>query len=126
MNQRYDFSDMPESADELLAVALKRDISNRLEQAMFDDAVIAEFLTTGTATVQFDVVIDRAIGQGQLTFEGARPENQPFAGVMGQPLVAAMVETIRRRVGGAAQPEREEAFSFEITVSPDDVLPLGA
>jgi hypothetical protein len=123
---------MPNSADELLAEAIKRDIYGRLEQAMLDDEVVSEFLNNSPATVVFDVVIDRDAEEAEtrpLAFRGEERDDVPFVASIGRPAVAAMVASMRKRIGRAesaplATPD--EPFFFEIAVHPDPVLPLGA
>jgi hypothetical protein len=125
----HESPDFPDTADQLLAAAIRRDVESRLEQAMHDDAEIGAFLETAGATVVVDVVIDRELGPGGLEFGQGRPDNQPLAGVIGQPSVAAMLDLLRRRVRDGEAARRhlsQEPFCFEISVHPDVVMPLGA
>lgn len=125
MNEWFDrFEGVPDTADALLAEAIKCDMKERLEQAMLDDAVLLDFLSSRTATVEFDVVIDRGLGGGELAFIPERAENEPFAASIGLPAVTAMVASMRRRLEAdesAWSRLEDESFCFEISVHPDAV-----
>lgn len=119
-NQQFDYDTVPSGADAMLAEAIRRDVAGRLENAMHDDVVIAEFLTTGHASVELNVTIDRDLGPGDLTVDLPRPDDQPFAATIGQPAVAAMVASIRRRLIAGD----DEPLVFDIVVSPDRPEPV--
>lgn len=116
------FHEIPDTPGELLVLAVKRDVLGRLEQAMYEDDVIADFLTTGPATVIVDVVIDHELEEGDLSFAGWEADDAPFSSMIGQPAVAAMVTHIRSRIlDGEATGMRdgEEPVVFEIAIRPD-------
>lgn len=118
--EQFDFDTVPSSADALLAEAIRLDVANRLEDAMQDDAVIAEFLTSGHATVELNVTVDRDLGLGDQRFDVPLADDQPFAAIVGQPAVTAMVASIRRRLmAGDVEP-----LVFDIVVSPDRPEPV--
>ena len=121
--------DMPSSPDELLAMAVRRDVEGRLEAAMQDDAVIAEFLTQSDATVIIDVVVDRTLEPGGMPYEVERGENEPLSPVISQPAVLAMVTMLRERIiqgPSAGAPYGDQPVIFEIAVSPALQDPLSA
>jgi hypothetical protein len=106
----------------VLEAAIKRDVCGRLEQAMHDDAVIAEYLAHGPATVVLDVVVEPDLGAGELSFETGNLDDEPLAPSIGQPAVAAVVTLIRERIlDRQAMGERlsDEPMRFEIAVQPD-------
>lgn len=120
----YGWDSEPNTAVEMLAEAVRQDMWGRLEDAMYDDDVVAEFLSTHPATVEVDVVIDRELGQGQLAFEMQRDENAPFAAAIAQPAVLAMVRRFRERIleGEAARTVRaQEPITFELALCPEQV-----
>lgn len=120
---------MPNTPDELLAEALRRDIGGRLSEAMYADPELAAYLVAHSATVNFDVVIDRALtAEGALPVPDDRPDNQPFAAVIAEPTVIAMVDHMRRGIRRiqALGRDADEEFCFEIVVNPHDVWPVGA
>ena len=117
----------PLSADGLLAEAIKRDVCGRLEQAMYDDEVIAGYLQAneGSLTVTIDVAIDRDLKPTSKLLQLDLPDDEPFAGVIGAPAVAAMVIGIKRRLRQA--PERPlDELAFEVVVNPDRISLRGA
>lgn len=106
----------------VLEAAIKRDVCGRLEQAMHDDAVIAEYLSHGPATVVLDVVVDHDLGDGELSFDAHSLDDEPLAPSIGQPAVAAVVTLIRERIlDRQAMGERlsDEPMRFEIAIQPD-------
>lgn len=116
------FEAEPQSPDGLLAEAIKRDVCGRLEQAMYDDDVIANYLTSSATslTVTVDVTIDRDLKPTSKLLQLGLPDDEPFAAVIGAPAVAAMVVGIRQRVERAGRrPVRE--MTFEVVVNPDRI-----
>lgn len=117
----------PLSADGLLAEAIKRDVCGRLEQAMYDDEVIAGYLQAneGSLTVTIDVAIDRDLKPTSKLLQLDLPDDEPFAGVIGAPAVAAMVVGIKRRLRQAPARPLDE-LAFEVVVNPDRISLRGA
>jgi hypothetical protein len=115
----YGWDSEPKTAVEVMAEAVKRDVWGRLEEAMYEDDVVAEFLSTNPATVMVDVVVDRELGQGQ-TFETRPSGNAPFAAAIAQPVVMAMVRRFRERILEGAVSEHEP-ICFEVAFCPEDV-----
>jgi hypothetical protein len=116
------FHEWPDTPGELLALAVKQDVLGRLEQAMHEDDVIADFLIDGPANVIVDVVIDPSLGGGELSFEGWAADNAPFSSMIGQPAVQAMVTQIRHRILSGRPTglrDGEEPVVFEIAIHPD-------
>jgi hypothetical protein len=114
--------EMPSSPDELLAAAVRRDVEGRLEAAMQDDAVIAEFLSTRDATVIIDVVVDRSMEPGGMPYLAERPDDAPFSPAIGQPAVLAMVTMLGERIiqgPSAGAPYGDQPVIFEIAVRPE-------
>ena len=121
--------DMPSSPDELLAAAVRRDVEGRLEAAMQDDAVIAEFLAEQDATVIIDVVVDRSMTPGGLPYVAERESDAPFAPAIAQPAVLALVTMLRERIiqgPSAGAPYGDQPVIFEIAVRPGWDDPLSA
>lgn len=112
----------PQSPDGLIAEAIKRDVCARLEQALYDDAVIATYLAAPETalTVTVEVTLDRDLRPGNERLQPVWPDNEPFAGAIGAPAVAAMIVGIRQKVAradGLPVPD----MAFEVVVNPDRI-----
>lgn len=125
MNIGYDAE--PQTADGLLAEAIKRDVCERLERAMYDDDVVSDYLamTDHALTVTIDVTIDRDLGPGSKLLSLGLPDDEPFAGAIGQPAVTAMLMGVRRRVRRAGDRPVGE-LAFEVVLNPDRIALRGA
>ncbi len=117
----------PQTADGMLAEAIKRDVCGRLEQGLNDDAVIAEYLAESSSglSVVIEVLIDRELGPGSQMLQLGLPDDQPFAAAIGAPAVAAMLMSIRRKVERAGDRELGELV-FEVVMNPERIALRGA
>jgi hypothetical protein len=118
-------NEWPETPAELVAMAVKNDVLQRLETAMAHDKVIANFLSARGATVTLDVVVDRDLGPGGMSFESGSGDG-PFSPVLGQPAVAAMITVMRERILAGDAPSGDVPFAFEIAFNPDEMGRLEA
>lgn len=110
----------PHTPAELVIEGIRRDVTARLEAAMVADPVVGRYLETDDVYVSLDVVVDRAMTPGGPTFTSWNGPNDPFAGAVGQPAVAAMVTVVRRRIE-SGRPLGSEPVVFEIAVLPEAV-----
>ena len=113
----------PHTPADLVLEAIRRDVSTRLEAAMVADPVVARYLETDDVWVSLDVVVDRELTPTGPVVPGWAGPDAPFAGVVGPPAVAAMVEMVRRRIQ-AGQRFGREPVVFEIAVQPE-AIPAG-
>lgn len=121
MTQGYFGADAgPHTPAELVIAGIHRDVSARLEAAMVADPVISRYLETDDVYVSLEVVIDRAMTPGEVSFPSWNGPDDPFAAAVGQPAVAAMVDMVRRRIESGT-PLGHEPVAFEIAVLPEAV-----
>ncbi|MNY71359.1 hypothetical protein D3C86_2096870 [compost metagenome] len=85
---------------------------------MVADPVVGRYLETEDVWVSLDVIVDRELAPGTAARPGWGGPEASYAGVVAQPMVAAMVEVMRRRIQSGQRFGREPVF-FEIAIGPE-------